>query len=173
MHTTPICGDSKTPSFGSGKRLKRNHNRPAALAVRLLLSGQTNFAELPPESIVGPAAGNSTNGTTTTATTTVSLALLPGLPQPPPITQTTFVWTGNGTFDTLSNWNPGAVPAAPVDTVIIQSGTVTYTNTGNITYSVLTVEPGATFIINPGSSLTVSTLNLEAGAQIENLGGSS
>ena len=139
-----------------------------------LLSGQTNFAQLPPESIVGPSAGNSTNGTTTTATTTVSLAVLPGVQLPPitpPITQTTFVWTGNGTFDTLPNWNPGAVPAAPVDTVIIQSGTVTYTNSSNITYSVLTVEPGTTPIINPGSSLTVSTLNLEAGAQIENLGG--
>ena len=44
-----------------------------------LLSGQTNFAQLPPESIVGPSAGNSTNGTTTTATTTVSLAVLPGV----------------------------------------------------------------------------------------------
>ena len=95
-----------------------------------LLSGQTNFAELPPESIVGPAAGNSTNGTTTTATTTVSLALLPGLPHTAAHNADHLHMDGKRHFwDTLSNWNPGAVPAAPVDTVIIQSGTVTYTNT--------------------------------------------
>ena len=38
----------------------------------------------------------------------------------------TFTWTGSSgpTWDTPGSWNPGTVPTAPADNIIIQSGTV-------------------------------------------------
>jgi hypothetical protein len=128
-----------------------------------------NLGQLSPENIGTPSTGNPNNGTTNTTTTTTAVAFTsPPAPLPPPPSTTTtgtFVWnSGTGSWDTPGSWNPGSVPAAPVDIVIINSGTVTYNDTYSL--SELIVEPGATLII-AGGSLAVGTIydygNIEFG----------
>jgi len=57
-------------------------------------------------------------------------------------TSTVFIWNGTGAWPTaIGNWNQGSAPNSPVDSVIIQSGTVTF-NLPNTTISFLTYQPG-------------------------------
>jgi hypothetical protein len=56
---------------------------------------------------------------------------------------TVFIWNGTGVWPTaLANWNSGAAPNSPIDSVVIQTGTATF-NLSNTTISFLTIDPGA------------------------------
>ena len=70
--------------------------------------------------------------------------------EPTPPTSTVFIWNGTGAWLTaLANWNSGAAPNAPIDSVIIETGTATF-NLANTTISFLTVDPSATLDIVGG-----------------------
>jgi len=93
-------------------------------------------------------------------------SLTPNGPNGPTSLSTVFIWNGTGAWPTaIANWNQGAAPNSSVDSVVIQSGTVTYDLT-NTTISSLTVDPGATLDIiggtlNTGSLVDNGTINVD------------
>ena len=61
-----------------------------------------------------------------------------------------FIWNGTGAWPTaLANWNSGSAPNSPMDSVIIQTGTATY-SLPTTTISFLTINPGATLDVVGG-----------------------
>jgi FecR protein len=70
--------------------------------------------------------------------------------EPTPPTSTIFIWNGTGAWPTaLANWNSGVAPNAPIDSVIIETGTATF-NLPNTMISFLTVDPSATLDVVGG-----------------------
>src|SRR5262249_19232144 len=81
-------------------------------------------------------------------------------------TSTVFIWNGTGAWPTaLANWNSGAAPNSPIDSVIIQTGTATF-NLPNTTISFLTINPSATLdivggLLNTGGLIDNGTINVD------------
>src|SRR5262249_3629540 len=83
-----------------------------------------------------------------------------------PAASTVFIWNGTGAWPiALTNWNSGAAPNSPIDSVIIQTGTATF-NLPNTMISFLTMDPGATLDIvggqlNTGGLIDNGTINVD------------
>src|SRR5262249_294430 len=76
----------------------------------------------------------------------------------PTLASTVFIWNGTGAWPTaLANWNSGAAPNSPIDSVIIQTGTATY-NVPKTAITFLTIDPGATLHV-VGGQLNTGGLN--------------
>ncbi len=75
-------------------------------------------------------------------------------PQPPPPASNIFIWpAGNGTWPTGPDWNQGSAPNAANDIVILQSGMIQYDL--NLTISSLTIDaPAELEMIGGGLSVT-------------------
>jgi hypothetical protein len=86
--------------------------------------------------------------------------------EPTPLASTIFIWNGTGAWPiALANWNNGAAPNSPIDSVVIQTGTATF-NLPNTTISFLTVDPSATLDIvggqlNTGGLIDNGTINVD------------
>lgn len=84
------------------------------------------------------------NGCTSEASDPVTLTVLPA---------NSFVWNGTGNDVDNNNWSSGALPNASVDSIVINSGTVTLT--GARTYNRISVRTGAAVVLN-GQTLTIN-----------------
>ena len=129
--STPGSGDNPSDLFQQ-QLFQDDGGKPLFNFARLGSGDQDNIfsSSLPLSPVMGGLLPN-TNITTSITTSN----------EPTPLASTIFIWNGTGAWPTaLANWNSGAAPNSPIDSVIIQTGTATF-NLPNTTDQLLDDRP--------------------------------
>jgi hypothetical protein len=154
--STPGSGDNPSDLFQQ-QLFQDDGGKPLFNFAKLGSGDQDNIfsSSLPLTPVMGGLLPN-TNITTSITTSN----------EPTPLASTIFIWNGTGAWPTaLANWNSGAAPNSPIDSVIIQTGTATF-NLPNTTISSLTVDPSAALDIvggqlNTGGLIDNGTISVD------------
>jgi FecR protein len=147
--STPGSGDNPSDLFQQ-QLFQDDGGKPLFNFAKLGSGDQDNIfsSSLPLTPVMGGLLPN-TNITTSITTSN----------EPTPLASTIFIWNGTGAWPTaLANWNSGAAPNSPIDSVIIQTGTATF-NLPNTTISFLTIDPGATLDVVGGQLNTAGLID--------------
>ncbi len=135
LNPSPGSGDNPNLLLPILQLFEENGGQP--VFINVTFNGGINFVT-PPFNFGTPPAQSGGNTNT---------------PNVPANSSNIFIWSSGSPASwsqQLADWNQGAAPNLPGDTVIIQSGTSTYDLSGNTTIGFLTVDPGATLDIVSG-----------------------